>query len=367
MAGGVLTTDIHKVRENYRFLAGRAQGAEAACVIKANAYGIGAEPIVSALLEENCRFFYCFSIEKAVRARAADKDVNIAYFSGPFDEKDCEKSLAANLIPVLNTYAQISLWRKHCRQLGRGMPFMLHIDTGMRRFGFSPEYIGELHAHLEKDAMLPHLCGVISHLACADAPDHPLNGEQLERMRAIKTTFPGVKLSLANTSGTLLSPDYVFDQIRIGVGLYGVHPHPGFGENPLKPAVRLDSFLCQVRRLANASPVGYGAETVVPAGTVLGTIPMGYADGLRRSLPKNSAAYCMIGYTKCRYVGRISMDLTVIDVTAVPEKYRREGASVEIFGDRIAVEDFAEWCGTIPYEIFTGVSVRVKRRYASGV
>lgn len=363
MNGGVLTADLRKLRANYSLLASRASPSEAAAVVKANAYGIGAEAVVSALAEENCLAFYCFGVEISRRVREAARKSSFAFFSGPFSIEDCRLAEERQLIPVLNTLRQVELWRKRARETGRLLPFMAHVDTGMARFGFSPSDAVALRQTLANERMDSQLCGIISHLACADTPENPMNAEQLRRAQELRSIFPNVRLSLANSSGAFLPSSYRFDQIRAGIGLYGAHPHAGCGPNPLTPAVRFDAFLCQIRRTTEPTSVGYGSERVVPAGTILGCLPVGYADGLPRALAKSGSAYCMIGETPCHYVGRVSMDLTVVDATAVPEALLYEGAPVEIFGDRISAENFAAWCGTIPYEIFTGIGERVARRY----
>jgi alanine racemase len=365
LGGGpsVLTVDLDAVRANYRLLAASSFPASVSAVVKADAYGLGMEPVARALAEEGCDFFYCFSLAEALKLRAVLPKVRIAYFAGPFSTEDCALSFAADVLPVLNTREQLAFFAAFAKGGSSGAPFAVHIDTGMRRFGFSWRDADALRAELAAANLLGSLALVISHMACADEPDHEENPRQLARMQALKSLFPGKELSLANSSGAFLGKEYRFDRIRPGAGLYGVHPHPGAGRaNPLRPAVRLETRVCQIRDGAESGTVGYGAS-VAPAGAVLACLPLGYADGLPRSLSASGEAHAYAEGVRCPYVGRISMDTAVVDVSAVPAPLRRVGMKVEIFGDAVPAERFAAWADTIPYEIYARIGARVRREY----
>src|SRR5690606_16063815 len=201
---------------------------------------------------------------------------------------------------------------------------------------------------------------LMSHLACADQPDHPLNAEQLARFRAARGRLPAMPASLANSSGIFLGPEYRFDMARPGAALYGVNPQPG-RPNPMAPVVRLQARILQVRRIDSPRTVGYGATHRAARPSTIATIALGYADGYLRSLSNRGS--CLIGEHRVPVVGRISMDLVTLDVTGVPDGLARPGAVVDVIAPDHPVDAVAEEAGTIGYEILTSLGRRYQRRY----
>jgi alanine racemase len=275
-AGAVLEIDLGAVTANWRLLARRAAPAQCAAVVKANAYGLGAAPVAKALAAAGCRLFFVATLDEAIALRAAlGPEPEIAVFNGPFAGTAPEFA-AHGLIPVLNEPGQIEAWKTQAPA-----PAILHVDTGMSRLGLSAREFAALGDDLRKCA-IPWRA-VISHLACADTPDHGLNEQQRARFAAAVQRIPGIPASLAASSGIFLGPAYHFDFVRPGAALYGVNPQPG-GANPMRQTVRLSGKILQVREIDRGESVGYGAAHVMQKPGRVATVAVGYADGWLRSL-----------------------------------------------------------------------------------
>jgi alanine racemase len=230
----------------------------------------------------------------------------------------------------------------------------------MNRLGLTLVEARKLAEHRTlRDAVAPTL--VMSHLACADTPAHPLNRKQLATFRAVRALFPEAPASLANSAGILLGPEYHFDLTRPGIALYGGAPAEGA---QLRTVVRLEARILQVRDGKAGETVGYGAaETLHRAGRIA-ILGAGYADGYHRAAgsdDRRPGARAYLHGATAPLVGRVSMDLIAIDVTDVPNAAR--GDWVELFGPHIAVDDVARQAGTIGYELLTGLGHRYARRY----
>jgi alanine racemase len=330
-----LTVDLDAIAANWRLI---SQKAKAAAVVKADAYGLGAVPVARALVRAGCTRFFVATLGEAVALRQALADPEILVLNG------VEAATAAimeqnRLIPVLNTKKQIEVWGRR--------PAALHFDTGMSRLGLDAA---------DPVDIAPML--VMSHLACPDTPEHPLNRLQLERFTRIRERFPKAEASLAASSGVFLGPDYRFDWLRPGAALYGVNPTPG-RPNPMHPVVRLEAKILQLRQIDEGATVGYGATHLTSGRTCLATVAAGYADGLFRTLGNRGLAF--FGDCRLPLVGRVSMDLTVFDASGVQDI--AEGAMVELIGPHHSVDDLAAEAGTIGYEILTGLGPRIERHY----
>jgi alanine racemase len=201
---------------------------------------------------------------------------------------------------------------------------------------------------------------VMSHLACADQPEHPLSARQRARFAAAAARFPGTAASLAASSGIFLGPDYHFDLVRPGAALYGVNPQPG-RPNPLRPIVRLAAKILQIRQIDRGESVGYGAAHVMGAPGRIATAAVGYADGWLRSLSHRGCGY--IAGKRVPLVGRVSMDLVTFDVSAIPPGLAQPGGEIELLGPEYGVDDAAAAAGTIGYEILTSLGARYHRIY----
>ena len=339
-----LTVDLGAIAANWAAFARRAGQAQAAAVIKADAYGLGAARVAPALAAEGVRTFFVATLGEALEARAALGDAHVIYVLNGPDESDAHLFAAARLFPVLNNARQISLW------IAAGAPVAaaLHIDTGMNRIGLPLADVGAAKAALARvDVPL-----VMSHLACSGTPDHPLNALQATRFAEAAAQFPGARKSLAATAGVLLGRAYHFDLVRPGVGLYGDNDLDD-DNHGLAVAATLDAPILQVRTLAAGDSVGYGATFVAQAPINVATIALGYADGYLRAAA--GRGYGVLAGSRCPVVGRVSMDLITLDVTAAGDA-ARVGARVEMLGANVPLKALAAAAGTNPYEILTALS-----------
>jgi len=356
-----LTIDLGALVANYRLLKSRVGNADCAAAIKASAYGLGADRAAPALFAAGCRHFFVATLSEAIALRAVVPQADVYVLSGPLggDEPDF---IAHRLIPVLNSRPQIERWQTWCAG-STPAPAVLHVDTGMSRLGLSPAGMDRLIAKPTPLSAFP-IPVLMSHLACSDEPDHPLNAEQLARWRAaIERLLPLMKqrpiLTFANSSGIFLGPDFHFDLVRPGAALYGINPTPA-ASNPMRQVVGLKARILQVRQIDAHQAVGYGAHRSTRA-TRLATLGLGYADGMSRNLSHVGAAF--VGEIRAPFVGRVSMDLITIDVGDVPAHLAEPGAWVEILGPQQSADDLAKSAGTIGYEVLTSLGSRYQRRY----
>ena len=263
------------------------------------------------------------------------------------------------LLPVVNDLGQVARWREAAAGAGRALPAMLHVDTGMHRLGLPPDEIARLAAAPEQLSG-PHWRCLISHLACADEPEHPANATQLARFRAARACLPAMPASLANSAGILLGPAYHFDLVRPGIALYGGNPRPGL-PNPMQPVVRLLGRVLQLRDVDAGMAVGYGGTDRAATRRRVATVAAGYADGYLRAAGAPRAVY--LDAMALPVIGRVSMDLITVDVTAAPAHRVRPGTMLELIGANNPPDDLANAAGTIAYEILTGLGRRYRRHY----
>jgi alanine racemase len=344
MATATLTIDLDAIAANWRRL-DRLTGpdVQTAAVVKADAYGLGVTRVARALAHAGARrFFVAYAEEGAAVRQALGEGPQIAVLSGHMTG-DTEMIHDLDLTPMLNSLDQIT---RHLEALP-GHAFGVQLDTGMNRLGVEM---------LEWQAVAPILIEagpelLMSHLACADEPEHPLNEVQLRAFLEM-TDGTGLPRSLAATGGILLGPRYHFDLTRPGVGLFGGLPFEAG-----QAAVTLSLPVIQTREVAAGEAVGYGCTWVAEVPSIIATVAAGYADGLPRTL--SNAAMLWDGDTPCPLVGRVSMDLITVDITHLPEVPR----SLDILGPHQTVDALAEAGGTIGYEILTGLGPRYQRRY----
>ncbi|WP_103255845.1 alanine racemase [Tabrizicola aquatica] len=347
MSTATLTIDLDAIAANWRAL-DRLTGPEVqtAAVVKADAYGLGVTRVARALAQAGARrFFVAYAEEGAAVRQALGPGPQIAVLSGHM-AGDTEMIFDLDLTPMLNSLDQIT---RHLESLP-GHPFGVQLDTGMNRLGVEM---------LEWQAVAPILVDagpelLMSHLACADEPDHPLNEAQLRAFHAM-TDGTGLPRSLAATGGILLGPRYHFDLTRPGVGLYGGLPHAA-----AHPVVTLSLPVIQTREVEVGEAVGYGCTWIADKPSIIATVSGGYADGLPRTL--SNKAQLWDGDTPCPLVGRVSMDLITVDITHLPEVPR----FLDILGPHQGVDALAEFGGTIGYEILTGLGSRYARRHQEG-
>jgi len=363
-AGAILTVDLKALVENWRILKARARaGCDVGAVVKADAYGLGLEPVARALAGAGCATFYVAHLDGAIALRQIlGPGPRIASLNGP--NKGTERDYAAfRIIPVLSTPEHVKTWRGFAEREDVLLESVVQVDTGMKRLGLTEGEFASLMDDAAGFAGL-HPQMLMSHLACADEPAEPMNRAQLSTFVALlarfRTRFPDARGSLANSAGLLLGPDFHFDYARPGIALYGSNPTSGV-PNPMLPVAYLKARIVQVARVDTPGTVGYGAAAKVAEGTKLATVSMGYADGYLRSLSGRGDG--MLDGLKVPVVGRISMDLITFDVSNVSDSAARPGNFIDILNATLTVDDVAKRAGTIGYEILTSLGQRFHRRY----
>lgn len=361
-AGAVLTIDLDAIRSNYRLLCSRAGQAACAAVLKADAYGLGAARIAPVLAEAGCRHFFVAHLDEAIALRPhLPEDAELFVLHGPMPGSD-EEFVRQRLIPVLNSSEQISAWRLTAERLNRKLPAIVQLDTGMSRLGLSPTEIDTLVR--DPDALLGiALRYLMSHLACAEQQDHPMNTLQRQAFDAARKRLPPCPASFANSSGIFLGPKFHYDLARPGAALYGIAPVAG-AANPLQAVLRLQGKIIQTRTLAAGDKVGYGLTYHAPGRRCIATVAVGYADGWLRSLSNRGIA--LVGDVKVPMVGNVSMDTITLDVTDVEPQHLVPGAYVDLISAEQTIDAVAALAGTIGYEILTSLGNRYQREYSGG-
>lgn len=357
---GRLTIDLQAVRDNYGIIQARLRsGCQAAAVVKADAYGLGAVTVVGALITAGCDVFFVASLEEALELREIYKDCRILVLNG-FFESAAEIYIEHNIIPVLGSFIEIEGCRALVAKHGRALPVFLHFNIRMNRLGFGSVETKEMLGNM---AMLDGLDvqGVMSHFACADEAGHEMTDVQYQVFSEIAGHFPDAAKSLCNSSGVFRSEDYHFDLVRPGMALYGLNPTPET-DSPMRPVVSLELPVIRTRIVQAGASVGYGATYRFDEQTQLATVSAGYADGLHWAQANSGALYWQ-GY-KCPIRGRISMDMTTVDLSAVPEDQRpKPGDFLEVLGANQSPDAFGVSGGGFDYEVLTALGSRYKREY----
>lgn len=355
---GVIDIDLAALSRNYRALAATAEPAICAAAVKANAYGLGVEYVAPRLWEENCRDFFVATLDEGIELRALLRKANVYVLNGLLEGQEQEFD-DNKLLPVLNDLAQIEYWRHYCRAKEKALPCLIQFDTGMNRLGLGMTEADKLG---ERPDLLSGITvrGIMSHLACASDPTHPLNERQRLALEKIREAFPGTPASLANSAGVLLGQPYHQDMVRVGIGVYGGELQGG-DSLQIEPVVRVRSRILQERWVEPGASVGYNATYTVQARTRLITVSAGYADGVSTGL--SNRGFVAIDGFRAHVVGRVSMDLITVDVTGVAEEKTKPGALVDLIGPGLSLDDAAASAGLIPYELLTSLSPRFERHY----
>jgi alanine racemase len=364
-ATGVLTVDLDAIVANWRKLEKAAVPAECAAVIKADAYGCGVDPVARALAAAGCKTFFVATVDEARAARAALPSATLYALDGLF--QNCGEAFAkVDCKPVIGDLNELAEWDVFCRRSGWEGGAAIHIDTGMNRLGLT---ITEAQGIVPRINAGDHgITLVMSHLACAEALNHPLNAKQLAIFREIASLFTGVPASLSNSSGIFLSPQFQFDLVRPGAALYGVNPTPE-ADNPMQPVVDLKARIVQIRNVERGDSVGYGGTWTARRPTRLAIVSAGYADGYFRAAGSNDGtrgAEVVVAGKRCPIAGRVSMDLMAVDVTDLEKNAVRRGHMATLIGEGITVDELAHHFGTIGYEVLTSLGPRYARAYKGG-
>ncbi|MEZ5814657.1 MAG: alanine racemase [Alphaproteobacteria bacterium] len=355
---GTLTISCAAIARNYKQIQDMA-GADcaAAAVVKANAYGLGVAPVATALQKAGADRFFIATLAEALELRTIVGAKPDIYMLHGFEEAGCDLYKAEAITPVLNSVHEIESYAAFAARGESLLPAIIHIDTGMNRLGLKQQDLEKAASKLGGI----DLRYVMSHFACADEKNHPMNDVQYKAFKTAAEMFPGARKTLANSAGIFRSPDYHFDMIRPGMSLYGLNPKPE-AENPMDPVIELAVEVLQVKDAAGGEVCGYNATHRFEKEQRLAIVSMGYADGFPRSLSNTGALYWK-GH-KCPLRGRVSMDLTTVDLSAVPENdLPGSGDMLEVIGPSQSADDLAAAAGTIGYEILTSLSRRYQRIY----
>lgn len=366
-AGAVLNVDLGAIVANWRYIQRRVEGAEAAAVVKADAYGLGAGPVAQALVAAGCKSFFVAHLEEGIALRKAVREARIFVLHGPNPGTEADFA-AFHLTPVLNCMDQVKGWVTFVGAHGKPAPAALQVDTGMTRLGLSRAEFDAVRANQGwMKALDPQL--LMSHFACADSPRHPLNRQQIERFAQFAQSLPGVTASLSASSGIFLGEAARFGLVRPGIALYGGNPRPGH-ENPMAHAVTLSAKIIEIQPIDRPQTIGYGATWAAPGPGRLATVALGYADGFLRAIgnrPESHPVFATVHDTwKARLVGRISMDLTTFDISDVPVDRIRPGDTIDVIGKYASIDTLADAGQTISYELLTRLGPRLPRLYRNG-
>lgn len=356
---GYMTVDLAALRRNFQRIASMTTPARVAAVVKADAYGLGAIRVAETLLDAGCRHFFVAQAEEAIALRShLPNDAQLFVLNGllPGAEAACA---AAQVIPVINCFAQLYRWRTQAHAERRRLPAVLQFDTGMSRLGFAPAERAAVRMGIAQSPELEILY-VMSHLASADEPTKAQNAAQLAEMQMVKKEFAPVPSSFANSAGVLMGKDYHGSLVRPGIALYGGAPQVN-AVNPMEPVVSLAIAVAQTRTVPRGTMVGYSGTHVTGDSTRLATLCAGYADGLPRSLSGRGAVY--FHGQRLPIVGRVSMDSMTVDISDLPDDALDLGSLVEVIGPHQTLEMLAADAGTISYEILTGLGRRFFRSY----
>ncbi|HVM82684.1 MAG TPA: alanine racemase [Candidatus Binatia bacterium] len=359
----ILSIDLAAIADNYRYLSQQVAPAACAAVVKADAYGLGAAMVATALQRAGCKQFFVATLDEGLALRQALPTATVYLLNG-LPRGAARETAAADLIPVLATPGQIEEWRGFCADHAP-KPAALQIDTGISRLGLAQADVTRLASDPALLAGIP-IVHVMSHLACSDEPGHPLNERQLILFRTLVERFrwpAGMakpSLGMAASSAIFLGSDYHFDLARPGAALYGIAPLQG-RPNPMRPVVTLQGKILQIRDVDLGMTVGYGATHQFKGWSRLAVVGVGYADGIFRSLGNRGAVF--VAGERAPIVGRISMDLTTVDVGHLPAAACQPGALVEILGPHQSLDALAHAAGTIGYEVLTALGKRYQRRY----
>ena len=343
-----LTVRLDAIAANYRTYRRMTGPCAVAAVVKADAYGMGAQQVAPALAEAGCDSFFVARLEEGVALRKLVPNARIFVLDGAHPDA-VPALLTHRLTPALNSLAEIAGWSAAAAAARASLDVVVHVDTGMNRLGLPPEELAVLAAQSATRLAGLNLVLVMSHLACGDEPDNRMNAEQLSRFKTALAMLPPAPASLAASHGAMLGVDYHFDVVRPGVALYGANPQNS-AQNLMQTAAFLTARVLQVRRIDTGDSVGYAATFRAKRPTMLATVALGYADGIPRTLSNRGVA--AIAGVRAPIVGRVSMDLTVLDVTDLP-RAPRPGDEVELLGDTVTLGEVASCAGTNEYEILT--------------
>lgn len=361
-----LTVDLAAMADNWRDMARRSGKARAGAVVKADAYGLGIEDAGVTFYRAGARDFFVATVSEGVTLRPYVPQARIFVLSGVWPGQEAD-IIESDLVPVLASEEQLSHWTAVAAQAG-DHPCALQIDTGFNRLGLSVDDAIALAEDPCRPASFSPVL-VLSHLACADTPASPMNRMQLDNFRRATAAYEGIEASLSASAGIFLGEDYHFDLTRPGISLYGGEAVNGTA-NPMRPVATAEARIIMIREAGTGETVSYGGACTLARPSRLAIAATGYADGYHRALSgagtplrasgQHGGQAFVNGY-RVPIAGRVTMDLTIFDITDVPEHAVRTGDYIELFGPHMPLDEVARAAGTIGYEILTSMGLRYER------
>jgi alanine racemase len=353
--GARLTVDLAALRRNWTALDLVSRGALTGAVVKGDAYGTGLVAASRAFYEAGARFFFAATPDEAITVRSTlPEDTHIFVLDGLFPGA-APLYVGERLMPILSSMPMLEEWLEACLARNEALPAALHFDTGINRLGFRLDEAEMVKQLIDQPGYAPQM--IMSHLACADQPQHEKNRTQLALFNALMQLFDGVPGSLANSAGLMSGREYHFQMVRPGIALYGGRAVAG-RKNPMSGVVKLEAPILQVKEVKTGETVGYGAQQTVTRDSLLAIVGIGYADGFFRSLSSSDqrpGGKVAIRGQVVPVVGRVSMDMIGVDITELQD-LPMPGDMAEVLGPTVSVDDQADVIGTIGYEVLTALS-----------
>ena len=356
----ILEINLKALSQNYKNLKNKLdKEVNCAANIKADAYGIGDKVVVKSLIKSGCKIFFVAHFSEAVRLREFSKKIKIFCYHG-INKKNYKDFINFSIVPIANSLEQILMIRSLNLKNKFNKSIAIHFDTGMSRLGLDISETKWLIKNKKKISSIKVEL-IMSHLACADQSNNPMNKKQLEKFNIIRKEFKESKASLANSAGIFLNKRYHFDLVRPGIALYGGNPFTNKEIN-LKNVISLKAKIIQIRQIQKNDTIGYGATFKAKKNMLIGTIAIGYADGINRKFSSNMCVF--LDGKPLKVLGRISMDLITIDMTSLPKlKKSKKIIYVDVINKYNDINNISKNIDTISYEILTSLGNRYKRKY----
>ena len=351
----VVSIDLGAIKNNYKTIQKFCDSSEVCGTVKASSYGLGGQnKVVTKLAQSGCKRFFVAHIGEGLNIRTKFKKLTVNILNGcnVGEENILYKN---NLTPVINTFEQLKRWLNFLKNKKKDK-LVIHFDTGMCRLGIQEDDLSKvLKLKNEIDQFKEVI--IMSHLACAGNKKDKFNEIQRKRFEKIKQILPGYKYSLAASGGIFLGKKYHYDLVRPGINLYGGNKN--FNKN-IKHVVKLEAPIIQINHLKKGQSAGYSRTFKAKKNMVTGTIPLGYADGIGIRL--SNKGFVHFKNYKLPMLGRVSMDLIIIDLTKLKDKIKI-GNFVTLYDQNFTIDKFANLTGTIPYRVITCISKRYQKAY----
>jgi alanine racemase len=363
--GGILSINLKNLHKNYKIISSFASRSITSATVKSNGYGLGLDKVAKTLYSAGCRVFFVSHLSEAIILNDVIESKNIIiYVLNGLPKNSIDEYVKGGFRPVIGSLDELHDWANYSGKK-KLPPIALNIETGFTRLGLYPNDLIKV-ASVIKGKKNINISLIMSHLACAEDKNSNMNAEQLNLFKKAAEVFPNIPRSICNSAGLFCGENYHLELVRPGISLYGGY------EGMLKcvklhPVVSLHAPIIQIKEVSRGVRIGYGATYKFNKKTLVGLVSIGYADGLIRSLSTNDGnkygADLFINGIKTPIVGRISMDITAIDLTNVPIENCKRGELVEIIGQNQNIDQLSKNAGTISYELLSRLGFRFKRVY----